>query len=174
MQTKMRKEKREKKREREREQKLETDSFKTNAFDLWTRVDVVLSFSDWVMVAGWQLLSRPPWFVAFVKSPPLLLLLRLPSNSAAMLRGSSFLLLLTVTAASSWWLSSFCLRWPYLSKDTNGCCAVSNILERRHLGEQKLESNLVFWCPDPKRTERLRSFAFDSNSFQSECGFVRV
>ena len=39
------------------------------AFDLWRRVDVVLSFSDWVMVAGWQLLSRPPWFVAFVKSP---------------------------------------------------------------------------------------------------------
>lgn len=40
-----------------------------HAFDLWRRVDVVLSFSDWVMVVGWQLLSRPPWFVAFVKSP---------------------------------------------------------------------------------------------------------
>lgn len=35
------------------------------------RVDVLLSFSDWLMVAGWQLLSRPPWFVAFVKSPQL-------------------------------------------------------------------------------------------------------
>jgi len=35
------------------------------------RVDVALSFSDWLMVSGWQLLSRPPWFVAFVKSPQL-------------------------------------------------------------------------------------------------------
>ena len=68
MQTKMRKERERRERERMSEQKLETDSFKTNAFDLWTRVDVVLSFSDWVMVVQWQLLSRQPWFVAFVKS----------------------------------------------------------------------------------------------------------
>ena len=68
------------------------ESYWELAFDLWRRVDVVLSFSDWVMVAGWQLLSRPPWFVAFVKSPR--------GAASLLLRRSSFLDIMKKPAAT--------------------------------------------------------------------------
>ena len=132
------------------------------AFDLWRRVDVVLSFSDWVMVAGWQLLSRPPWFVAFVKSPPLL---RLPSNSA---KQAARIIIFAATAAansnsSSSLIMMIIIFLPQMTIPVQGhkwmLCSKQHSREKTSRGT-KIRKQLSILVSGPKKNWKASIFCF--------------